>query len=566
MVVFSTAFIAIEHPTVLINDVGELRSDDSLSLTRRHVEAVKRLTIHRDSLGAERMWRNIVNDEGDYAPALYNLSKLNSVQDAEALMYAGKAYNADKQNKWYTENYALMLVRSNRMNEALPVLQQLLLLDNEQPLVYYYLAYIYATRNELNRAIEVLDSAVMRIGINSHLEGMKRHLLVTNHRYAEAIDVSRRIVDEHPYDINAHIDLGETYELINMDSLALASYETAYRLDTTRAETIVQLLEFHTTRGDSHERFKYENKIFAHNDITLDIKEERLYSFMSDVAFYRDNYFSIGGVIQTLIEHYPTHRQFLRTYAHHLYNGGMNDEAIAYFRAHLSDADVTADDYKYAVALDAAVERYDLLEQDVKRGVELFSESMELWNFYFIYMLSEDITEAINVMEQALQYATNDEDRSFALGCIGHCYYDLGDVNTCYKYYKKALKYNPNNADVLNGYAYYLSLSGKNLDKALAMSEQAIELEPNNANYIDTHAWVLHRLGRNQEAKIYMRQALLLSGQTDASLLAHYGDILWALGEKFMAETYWQKAVENGYDEQDMQAHIEEMKLQSNDR
>ena len=53
------------------------------------------------------------------------------------------------------------------------------------------------------------------------------------------------------------------------------------------------------------------------------------------------------------------------------------------------------------------------------------------------------------------------------------------------------------------------------------------------------------------------RQALSISGQRDSSLLVHYGDILWALGEEFMAETYWQKAVERGYDKEEMEQHID---------
>ena len=92
------------------------------------------------------------------------------------------------------------------------------------------------------------------------------------------------------------------------------------------------------------------------------------------------------------------------------------------------------------------------------------------------------------------------------------------------------------------------------------MAQRAVELKPNNASYVDTYAWVLHRLGRNEEAKKAMRQALTLSSQMDASLLCHYADILWALGEKFMAETYWQKAVERGYDKEQMEIHIKSKK------
>lgn len=567
VVVFSTAFAAVDHPTIPLDDLGERRSVDSTLLRRRHVEAVKRFSVYRDSLGAEQIWRAIVEEDEGYAPALYYLSKLRSVSADDQLKFARDAYKADKQNKWYVENYAMMLVHRRHLDEALPVFYELMSLDNKQPAVYYYIAYIYALSNEVDRSVEVLDSAAMRIGLIPSLEGIKQQMLITSKKYDQAIEVGRRLVEEHPYDIDAHMSLGESYELAGNDSLALASYESAYRLDTTRAETIVELLDFHIKRGNNHERFKYESKVFALSDIELDVKRERLDSFMSDADFYRLNYFGIGLLIQTLIEHYPAEREFLVMYADHLYYGGMTDEAVAYFRPHLMDEDVTASDYCYAIAMDAQVENYELLEQDIKRGLELFSDNRLLWEFYFLKVLYDgDIDGAISVMQQAFKSVKTDKDRSFVLGRIGDCYYLREDMATCYKYYRQALKYDPDNVDVLNNYAYYLSEEGKSLDKALDMSKRAITLEPNEANYVDTHAWVLHCLGRDQEAKIYMRQALSLQKRGDATYFAHYGDILWALGEKFMAETYWQKAVEHGYDEAQMQAHITELKLQSNDR
>ena len=92
------------------------------------------------------------------------------------------------------------------------------------------------------------------------------------------------------------------------------------------------------------------------------------------------------------------------------------------------------------------------------------------------------------------------------------------------------------------------------------MSLLAVTLEENNYNYIDTYAWVLHCLGRDSEAKKYMRQALMLSQHSESSLLAHYADILWALGEGFMADIYWQKAVDAGYDANEMAEHIAQIK------
>ena len=104
---------------------------------------------------------------------------------------------------------------------------------------------------------------------------------------------------------------------------------------------------------------------------------------------------------------------------------------------------------------------------------------------------------------------------------------------------------------VLNNYAYFLSLEGRDLERALAMAGRAIVLEENNPTYLDTYAWVLYRLGRYDEAKKTMQQALSLDRSQSPDLQLHYGDILAALGEKFMAEVYCKKALEGGYDDPD---------------
>ena len=203
----------------------------------------------------------------------------------------------------------------------------------------------------------------------------------------------------------------------------------------------------------------------------------------------------------------------------------------------------------------------DQLNREMARALELFPHSVELLSMY-AYICSErgDYKSAISVLEWALTGIKDNVQRSVLLGNIGDMYHEMGEDKSAFRYYRRALSLDADNALVLNNYAYFLSLLDKDLDEALVMAERAVALKPNNASYVDTYAWVLHRMGRNEEAKKAMRQALTLSSQMDASLLSHYADILWALDEKFMAETYWQKAVERGYDKALMDAHIKEIK------
>lgn len=165
----------------------------------------------------------------------------------------------------------------------------------------------------------------------------------------------------------------------------------------------------------------------------------------------------------------------------------------------------------------------------------------------------ERYDDAKSHLQQALEYAENDTLRSSLLGSIGDIEHQRNNMKQCYKCYDKALRLHGDNAMVLNNYAYFLSLEGRQLERALTMASRAIALSENNSTYLDTMAWVLYKLGRYAEAKKYMQQALSLDRQQSAELMLHYGDILHALGEEFMAKTYWRKALEKGADKEEVE-------------
>ena len=109
---------------------------------------------------------------------------------------------------------------------------------------------------------------------------------------------------------------------------------------------------------------------------------------------------------------------------------------------------------------------------------------------------------------------------------------------------------------VLNNYAYFLSLEGRELERALAMASLVVTLTDNNPTYLDTQAWVLFKLGRIEEARKIMQKAVALDGQQSPELMLHYGDILHELGEQFMAEIYWRLALEKGYDARQIERRL----------
>ena len=111
--------------------------------------------------------------------------------------------------------------------------------------------------------------------------------------------------------------------------------------------------------------------------------------------------------------------------------------------------------------------------------------------------------------------------------------------------YEKALVIEPNNALVLNNYAYYLSVRNLELNRAEKMSKKSNILDENNAAYQDTYAWIMYQKGDYNEALKWMEKAILSAGDdSSAEMYDHYGDILLKLNQKDKAIKNWEKSLE----------------------
>ena len=544
--------------------MGDVRPIDSLSHSRRHSEAVKSLSIWGDTLRAERLWREIIAQDSLYAPALYSLAGLRHVDAEEALDLASAAYHADSSNKWYGHRYGAMQLDRNHYDDALKVYKRLMQIDTRDVSTYYYLSNIYHIMRMPYSAIAVLDSADMRLGRNLYLSRIRQRLLFDTRQNDRAIEESEKLIQDSPYDVDAHLDLARAYAYARRDSLAEVAYERAYRLDTTNLMAVHEMLEFYINHDNVPRIFDIEERLLEDERITVEDKLLSVKQYTMNEDIYRKNYFRVGRLIYLLTIHYPTNRDVVSLYTMHLYRGGQKKEALDYLHRHLEDDNVTAEDYILAIQLDEIVGDGMQYILDMDRGVELFPENPYLVSLSaYMHTKFGAYNSAIKLLRWALKYSKNDEDRSSLWCTIGDTYHKQGKDKQAFKAYEKSLDYNPEKALALNNYAYYLCLTGERLEEALAMSQLAITLVESEYNYIDTYAWILHLLGRNEEAKRYMAQALSLSSQQSSSLLVHYADILWELGEKFMAETYWKKALSLGYDAEELEAHIENKRSQS---
>ena len=97
--------------------------------------------------------------------------------------------------------------------------------------------------------------------------------------------------------------------------------------------------------------------------------------------------------------------------------------------------------------------------------------------------------------------------------CSGFAYaaWAQGRGEDAIRWYEKALAFDEDNANALNGLGYVLASTGRDVPRALACCRKAVAHSPDNAAYLDSLAWACHASGRAGEGRELIARALTLS-------------------------------------------------------
>lgn len=551
---------------------------DTLSSVWLYTEAVKQNAIFRDTARARELLCQAIRRDSSFAPAYYELGVNGFYRSPdEALALARAAYRLDSTDKWYQQFFGQALLYARRYDEALDHYRRMMKLRPDEPENYRVVAALYEQRRSPVMALVTLDSAEVRFGRIAPLSEMKRHLLVATNQTDRAIREAREMVAEAPYEADRHVILANLYAGDGQDSLARAEFAKALSIDSADVRTLMALSDFYTDRRDYHALLSVMRPLFQSDELPLETKIRRFEQFTSDMRFYREYYFLINDLASTLAIRYPDDPRVVKLYAGHLIASGELPRALELYKNHLGDQPPVADYFRAVIDIEGFLQRPDSVDKYVDRALALFPGKID---FHIakgnVLSYGRHFDRAIDAYETALDHAPSDSVRSVIWGLIGDTWHQkalLGDrprtpadtlatatddilpptsaarkaMKQCYKAYEKSLGLWDQNIVVLNNYAYFLSLEGRDLERALAMSSLVVALTDNNPTYLDTHAWVLFKLGRLEEAKKLLQKAVALDARQSPELMVHYGDILHLLGEQFMAEIYWQQALEKGY-------------------
>ncbi|GAB5410189.1 MAG: tetratricopeptide repeat protein [Balneolaceae bacterium] len=465
-----------------------------------------------------------------------------------AALYGKEAVQLEPENKWYRFKLA-EIYRSAGQNQA--TLDELNKLLEYYPNDYDALFMLADTQKQYGEFIKS-NTTLDKIG---RLTGPNPSVLLRKFQNYEAIGDTDSALDQlealrktEPDNLNTLNLLGEYYSRANRSSEAKKVLKDALYRNSRDPQSLINLSGIYideqkwdsagTLLGNfisdpiieaeqklSIAQYMYSRQQNAPTNIQLEIETSRILDLYTENAPEYGPAFTLSGQFYSLT--------------------GEIEKALE----NLARANelLPEDDIAWRQRLQLLLSERRI-EEAITVGIEADKNAPEdAFIQYFLgsaYFLNENNLEASKWLERASRAPSRRPFKSVIYGTLGDVQAGLENYEESDRVYELAIRYDSDNHNAMNNYAYNLSVRGVNLDRAKELALKAIELDAENAAYLDTVGWVYFKLGDYDRARRFIK-ASIDTGESSAEVLEHLGDVYEQLGNIEEAKKWWKQALES---------------------
>lgn len=471
----------------------------------------------------------------------YEISQIYYYNDEikKSLEYSEKAYKLDNSNTWYALFYAENLFVNNDYYNTIHLYKKLLKEDNDNEDYYLELAKVYLYDNNLLLAIKTYNELEQKKGLNHYTSTQKHKIYLELKDYNKAAKELESLLEEIPDDLEIYEMLSDCYIL---DGDYDNSFKVLKRISELKPNSIsvhLSLADYYFKKGDL-EKYK-EELLFAFKSEKLD-PESKIRKIIPLLTPIYENDLSninlLDELSSELVKVHPENVMVNYIYADVLRFNSQKELALTQYKKVIALDPNQQDAWNELLFLQLNLNQLDSLIIFSYKALDLYPTNPL---FYYLNGLAnyykKNYNKSIESISVGVNFLVGNKNLSSEMYAIlGNSYNEIKDYKKSDESYEKALDFLPDNVQVLNNYAYYLSLRGENLERAKEMSLTTIEMFPDEGNYYDTYAWILYKMGNFYEAKIWMQKALDIS--QSQTFYEHMVDILTELGQLEEAELY----------------------------
>lgn len=500
--------------------------------------------LKEDYQEALLVWESLLNEKVNDPGLYYYLAKANSLlkNEANALLYAGKAHELAPASLDYGLFYTDLLLKKRDYREAISVLHQITAYDESQPEVNIRLAQANLMLENGEEAIKALNRADHYIGDFPIIIRTKQFIYLKQKNWPKFQETSLHFLENFPEENMMEWELLEmlpveeasVYEPL-LDSV-LVKYPDAQQINFIKA--INRFKE-----GAFQKSTELLTSCLSDSRIEPEILSSFFEDFQKTLSQKKDS-FQLKPIIQEALAVYPDASGLNNMLGDIFIQNNQLQEAKTYLKKAV-DLGITRLEthaqliqlYQYFQESDSALYYADqALKKFPSNGFFYFQKG-------FVQSAQGKSKEAITTLLAGLPFSDpRIEYYKDMQALLGDLYHKLGNYLESDLAFEKVLAIDPKEEHVLNNYSYFLSLRKENLEKALKMSGQLIEDFPNNETYLDTHGWVWFQMEKYEKALPFLLKAYQLSLEPSAEIIEHLGDVYFKLNNKKEALKYWKLA------------------------
>ena len=464
-----------------------------------------------DTEGAIKHFEDALKFMPDDAASMFELSeqyvKANRLEDAFAMIK--KAAEMDPNNKWYQIRLGLFYRNFEQYDDFIKTYEPLTAKYPGDINMLADLIDVYMMTKNYDKALEKTDLLVKQAGTDTRYYHMLANAYMDAGKEKKALTLLDKIKAMDPNDQYINISLLEYYEKKGQLDQAFNELIDAIHNENLDFATKANIYEY------------WFNKFQDSKDIDQQ-------AFQVGNAFmetYPDN--QLGYLI--MASYYIKHDDFQQCKT-------MSKKALEYDHTNYGA-------WQYLVLSEAPLMETDSLLKHSVEALQYYpNQPVFYWFAGVSHALKKMDNEAIGYFERGRKFVIEKDLLADFDSYLGDLYHSVGEEEKAFEAYDRVLRVKPDNALVLNNYAYYLSLRKERLDEAKSMAQHAVELEPDNEIYLDTYAWVLYQKGEYAAAEAQMSKAVKLLKQPDKTYFQHYADILEQVSKPEKAAEYRLKA------------------------
>lgn len=460
-----------------------------------------------------------------------------------AKRYGKMAVELDSQNTWYLNSLANIYFSTNSSDSAIMLLEKIVAIDPGEEEVLFNLAGLYLENGRAEKAETIFSGFREKYGSNQQIIFALINAKNAQKKYDESEKMLVEMIDAEPDDITYPGMLAEQYRKLGMTGKAEGVYNDLFAREPDNPLLILSYIDFLLEAGKYDELANRLNSFILNDSIMKEDKFGIMLNISNNTTFVKD-YSDILVLSALVLEaNYPDDIQAGR---------------------------ITADIYGKTGNIEKEIEKLEELVQKDPGNYPLWEQLLikvnESGNNRLLYEIAKKASTTFNIYplpKLMLAFAATDsgeyklaldelakvrilinEQREYMVQILSleaDIFYRQKKYDEAFARFEQALAINPDDAMILNNYAYFLSEQDKSLKRAETMIVRALEID-RNETYLDTYAWVLYKSGKYRQAEGIMKE-IFSKEISDPELLEHYGFIMASLGNCDEAVKYWQSAL-----------------------